>query len=489
MAVVVAKRSDDVAVDIVDQVSVVVDFDEITVLQVEEEAGPPTVTKEVLVAPDGGFGWVVACACFVISFLSAGYTRAFLAGVLKEFSSSGIGDASWIKAAPTTLPLLLAPLTGMFLERFGHRATVAMGYFLCALAMSVGSFAASVGPATSTLSVFLGLGLALANTATTDLLKKYFTSKRPLIMALNRISGLVGGLASGSWVELLIAAVGFSGTWLVWSGMFIAILFLGLRVSAKPEKHFISQMKEVPVPDTPEVEGDVVQSTSHLVALLDKMGLADVRCIAVVVKLVGILDRFVKAVLGKMGFSFLCNAQFVLVVAICISNGLGNNCFTSSSAKRAKAIELEAEYASLLPIVATCGEVVMTLAYGLLARRSPFPHVGEYSFALVVAAICGGLPHLCGGFWLLVIFAILGGMASAVMKAVPVLVLIENHGVGNLVGTLNVLKMFDGITKILYPNLASLMDDGTVAYFNGGAMGISALLGLAFSWVCLYLKK
>ena len=353
----------------------------------------------------------------------------------------------------------------MFLERFGHRATVALGYFLCALAMSLGSFAASIGPVTSLLSVFLGLGLALANTTALDCLKKYFTSKRPLAMCINKVGIILGGLASGNWVEVLIGAVGFSGTWLVWSGMFVAILFLGLRMFGNPEDHFISETKEVPVEDTPRIEEDEVVESANI-------------CV-----------RFWRLLMGKMGFGFLVNVRFVLVVAICITMGFGNSCFTSSAARRANAIDLGTDEAGWLPIIAIFGELAGTMVYGLTARRSPFPHFAEYSAALFVAAFVAGVAHLCWAFWLLVIFSILGGVANGVLKAVPVLVLIENHGVGNLVGTLNVLKMFDGITKILYPFLASLMSIETVAYFNGGAVGFSAVLGLSFSSVCFYLKK
>jgi hypothetical protein len=421
----------------------------------------PMVWETKMVAPDGGRGWHVAAACFMISFLTIGYSKAFVALVLAEYSSDDLADVSWIKAAPTSIPLVVAPLSGLFLGRFGHRATFALGYFLCVTAMCLGHFSSSTGALTRALSFLLGVGLALGSCATLDSLKKHFVLHRPAALTVNAVGGILGGMVSPYWVGGVVSALPFKLTWFVWAAVFLTILILGLRLFGDPEDHFIPVTVEVPSKDTAEVSEEVLETVEPPV------------------------NKFVRVfryVYELLGFGFLADPRFVLSLIICVGTTFGNTISAGAVVSRAKVLGVN-DFG--LPLCVGVGQLTAAFTYGLFNRRSPFTRHSEYLLALGLAALSVAFPLGCGAYWQLAAVGVFGGFFSGVLKSLPTLVLIECHGAGNLVGTLNLLKMVEGLTKLSYPSVASqFVDAEAVARFNAFGAGAAAVLGGVLHMVC-----
>lgn len=427
---------------------------------------PATVTRTTMVAPDGGFGWIVVFGCFLISFFHASYGKGFIPSFPQEFSAGGAVYMAVIKSLPTCLPAFLAPWVRVFWDRFGYRSTFGAGVFLCSLATILGYAASSAGLLTCVLSIILSTGLAGANFARLECMKKHFTPKRRhYALTLNAVGGIAGGVAAKFWVPSLVSAVGFGYTWLVWCVILVVVSGIGLLVFGRPENHFVAVVEEVPVTDATAVAVDVVQSVEEPQ-----------------------VPPFFKRMVKLLGFSYLRNPQFVMMVVICIALSCGTSISTGSVSKVAKSLGFEADRVAILAWVVTCGELVAAIGYGLMSPRKLFPRYAELTAALLVSALCAGIPYLYGAFPMLVVVAFLGGLASGMLKSLPILVLIENHGVANLVETSNLYKMVEGLAKFSVA-VGSAQVGGWFQYFSVGAVLVAAVIGVAHCLLCIRLRR
>jgi len=389
----------------------------------------PTVAGTTRFAPEGGFGWFVTAVAIAVTFFQAGFSRSLLAAILKEYRTTGLPDPAWLRAAPSVLPLLLAPFTGMILHRFGHRASAPFAYISCVLALALASLAPAGEALTIVLTLLLEFGLALANTVRLDCLKKYFIANRPLVLPFKKASALVGGIISTNWVFRMTDGVGIGGARLVWSAMFCGFLFLAILMLEKPEDHF------------PGKTGGVLASGTSVSAPASSQ--------AEVESWPAWLPNALKK---NKEFGFLADPRFPLAVVISVSLGFGAFCITSIGARRTEGLGIDVDY---LPYFASVGEIIACFLYGMLSRYSRVPRYSVYAGSLVSAAVAAGVTFWKEDFMFLCMFSAAGGIANGLLKALPSLVLIESDKASNFLATFNILDMFDGFTKLAYPFLAA----------------------------------
>ncbi|XP_037647886.1 solute carrier family 16 member 6b isoform X2 [Sebastes umbrosus] len=143
----------------------------------------PNVYPEV---PDGGWGWAVAVAFFLVEVCTYGSLKSlgvFLQDLMEEFGESN-SRVSWVISICVFIFTFTAPLSTMLSNRFGCRPVVMMGGFLISLGTVTSAFTNSINEMYITIGVVSGLGYSFAFLPTVTILAQYFSRRRALVTSV-----------------------------------------------------------------------------------------------------------------------------------------------------------------------------------------------------------------------------------------------------------------------------------------------------------------
>ncbi|KAG8191847.1 hypothetical protein JTE90_022835 [Oedothorax gibbosus] len=179
-------------------------------------------------ALDGGWGWVVVLASFMINFIADGISFSF--GILfmdfVEYFGSSKAKASWVGSIFFSMPLLAGPVASYLIDRYGCRRMCILGAL-----MSTFSFVASIW-ADSLELLFLtfslaGLGLALCYVTSIVIVAYYFEKKRSLATGLAACGTGIGTFVFPPFTIFLLEQYAWPGTLLILSGFFLNMAVFG----------------------------------------------------------------------------------------------------------------------------------------------------------------------------------------------------------------------------------------------------------------------
>ncbi|KAM6964776.1 monocarboxylate transporter 7-like [Tautogolabrus adspersus] len=137
-------------------------------------------------APDGGWGWVVAVAFFLVGVCTYGTIKSFgifLQDVMGEFGETN-SRVSWIVSICVFVMTFNAPLSAVMTNRFGFQFVVMLGGFLISIGSIATSFTRSVNQMYITYGLVAGMGYCLTFLPTLTILSQYFNRRRSLVIAV-----------------------------------------------------------------------------------------------------------------------------------------------------------------------------------------------------------------------------------------------------------------------------------------------------------------
>ncbi|XP_042360862.1 solute carrier family 16 member 6b [Plectropomus leopardus] len=143
----------------------------------------PNVYPEV---PDGGWGWAVAAAFFVVELCTYGTLKSlgvFLQDLMEEFGESN-SRVSWVISICVFIFTFSAPLSTFLSNRFGYRPVVMMGGFLTSLGTITSAFTNSINEMYITTGIISGLGYCFTFLPTVTILAQYFSRRRALVTSI-----------------------------------------------------------------------------------------------------------------------------------------------------------------------------------------------------------------------------------------------------------------------------------------------------------------
>ncbi|KAM6904752.1 solute carrier family 16 member 6b [Xenentodon cancila] len=143
----------------------------------------PKVYPEV---PDGGWGWAVAAAFFLVEACTYGVIKTlgiFLQDLMEEFGESN-SRVSWVISICAFILTFTAPLSTMLSNRFGYRPVVMVGGFLISLGTITSAFTNSINEMYITIGIISGFGHCLAFLPTVTILAQYFSRRRALFTSV-----------------------------------------------------------------------------------------------------------------------------------------------------------------------------------------------------------------------------------------------------------------------------------------------------------------
>ncbi|XP_054877090.1 monocarboxylate transporter 7-like isoform X2 [Poeciliopsis prolifica] len=159
--------------------------------------------KEYSQAPDGGWGWVVAVAFFLVEMFTYGIIKSFgifLQDMMEEFGETN-SRVSWIISICVFIMAFNSPLSSVMMNRFGFQFVVMIGGLLISTGTIATSFTTSLNQIYITYGLVTGLGYCLTFLPTVTILSKYFSRRRSLVTAL---------ASTGESLTMSVLAPGFS---------------------------------------------------------------------------------------------------------------------------------------------------------------------------------------------------------------------------------------------------------------------------------------
>lgn len=180
--------------------------------------------------PDGGWGWVVCFASFLVNMIADGITFSF--GViyvqLLEYFGEGKAKTAWIGSLFMAMPLLSGPIASFLTDRYGCRKVTIFGSVLASIGFFVSAFTDSVEMLCLTFGVFAGFGLSLCYVAAVVIVAYYFDKKRSTATGLSVCGSGIGTFLFAPLTQMVIDEYGWRGTTLIISGVFLNMSVCGM---------------------------------------------------------------------------------------------------------------------------------------------------------------------------------------------------------------------------------------------------------------------
>ncbi|XP_005669243.1 monocarboxylate transporter 11 isoform X3 [Sus scrofa] len=167
--------------------------------------------------PDGGWGWVVAAAAFVVNGLSYGLLRSLglaLPDLAEHFDRSA-QDTAWVSALALAVQQAASPVGSALSTRWGARPVVMVGGVLTSLGFVFSAFARSLLHLYLGLGVLAGAGWALVFAPALGTLSRYFSRRRVLAVGLALTGNGASSLLLAPALQLLLDHFGWRGALLL----------------------------------------------------------------------------------------------------------------------------------------------------------------------------------------------------------------------------------------------------------------------------------
>ena len=214
------------------------------------------------VAPDGGWGWVIVFASFLVNMIADGVT--FSVGVMfvdfqKEFAHSKFRTAGVIGLFHA-IPLLSGPIASALTDRYGCRKVTIAGSIIATIGFLLSSLANSLEVLYLTFGIISGFGLSLCYVAALVIVAYYFERRRSFATGISVCGSGVGTFVFAPLTRILIEEYGWRGACVILAGCFLNMCVCGAlfrdlewtvrRRKRKKMKHKLSITKSIsPIPD------------------------------------------------------------------------------------------------------------------------------------------------------------------------------------------------------------------------------------------------
>ncbi|XP_011873575.1 PREDICTED: uncharacterized protein LOC105565193 [Vollenhovia emeryi] len=179
--------------------------------------------------PDGGWGWVVVAASFMVNLIADGITFSF--GVIYveflNYFGGGKSKTAWIGSLFMAMPLLSGPVASFLTDRYGCRKVTVAGSFLATVGFVVSSYANSMEVLIFTFGIVAGFGLSLCFVAAVVIVAYYFDKKRSFATGLSVCGSGIGTFIFAPVTQYLLAEYGWRGTTLILAGLFSNLAVCG----------------------------------------------------------------------------------------------------------------------------------------------------------------------------------------------------------------------------------------------------------------------
>jgi len=165
--------------------------------------------------PEGGWGWVVVTAAFLVICVIDGVGYSFgiyLLPLLDDKIADGRGILSMAGSLQVGCYGFSSPLVAFLVDKFGARKCCMLGAVISALGLLTASFATGIVTLLIGYSIITGLGFGLMYLPACCIPTQHFTKRRSLATGLVLCAAGVGTFAVAPLAQELLAVWGWRGS-------------------------------------------------------------------------------------------------------------------------------------------------------------------------------------------------------------------------------------------------------------------------------------
>ncbi|MBN3313516.1 MOT7 protein, partial [Atractosteus spatula] len=399
--------------------------------------------------PDGGWGWVVAVAFFIVEVFTYGVIKSFgifLQDIMSHFNESN-SRVSWVISICVFVMTFTAPLSSVMSNRFGYRPVVMLGGFLISLGTIAAAFTNSIVEMYIAVGIISGLGYCLTFLPTVTILSQYFTKRRSLVTAVASTGESFSVFAFAPAFTALKDQIGWRYCLVVIGALQSSIILCGLLlrpITIKPKPVEEEESKD----PTPETE----QPKPLRAKLLDFTVLKD--CSFIFYALFGLF--------ATLGFF----APQLYVIELSVSRGI------------------EREQAAYMLCAMAVAEIFGRISIGWVLNKRPIRKIYILLICVVLLALVLLIFTFVTDFWGLMICCMLYGFLLGTVASTHIPMLAEDDVVGidrmpSAVGVYVFIQSFAGLAG---PPLGGFLVDKTQNY---GSAFYSCAVGMGLGAVFL----
>ncbi|KAB0802053.1 hypothetical protein PPYR_04239 [Photinus pyralis] len=212
---------------------------------------------EIVVPPDGGWGWVVVIASFLCNMVVDGIVYAFgmfLEDISKEFDVSE-AKVSLVGSLLSGFYLMVGPFTSALANRYGFRLVAIVGSVLSAIVFGLSYFATDIIYLCVVYGIIGGIGFGLIYVPAVITVGFYFEKFRALATGIAVCGSGAGTFVFAPLCAALIKTIGWRCTIIAQALMILTcILFASTFRPVKPTK--LKNLKNKDEQEKPELVMD-----------------------------------------------------------------------------------------------------------------------------------------------------------------------------------------------------------------------------------------
>ncbi|XP_032818969.1 monocarboxylate transporter 12-like [Petromyzon marinus] len=439
--------------------------------------------------PDGGWGWMVVLACFIVNVCTRAVTRC-ISIFFMEFQSHFQKDyatTAWINSMVDCLTMLCAPIGSLLSSHFGCRATVMAGGLFSSAGFIMASFATSIEMLYVFLGVFAGFGFSLCYSPSIVMVTKYFRRRRALATGLAMSGSGVGTFLLAPLVQYLLDVFSWRGALLL-LGAFVSnlcvcgALLRPIHLQAELEPSVGNGNNGTDARAVPPVFRTDPGMEAWTVAMA---GPPDRGCSAGAGACArGAWGRLVNAA-GKLrrNYGFVVQREFVVFWASVMLMAYGCSTPFVYLVPYAQSHGVPPGMAALLLSVLGIVDIAGNISYGWLTDRpSVRKHRGLfYMVAVGLEGVWSLLLPLMASFPLLMVYAVLYGYFDGAYVTLISVVTADLVGPVHVSSAVGLVFFMHAVPYLIAPPVAGWLVDITGTYtaaflVSGMAMILSALL-------------
>ncbi|XP_056138380.1 monocarboxylate transporter 2 [Lampris incognitus] len=451
-------------------------------------------------APDGGYGWFIVLACFLVFGLTFGVIKAF--GVfyveIHQYFDTTATAASWITSIAVATIHVAAPIAAALSARYSHRAVVMTGGLLCSLGMLTGAYVSNLMELYITVGFWNGFGYALTWTPTVTMLGSYFDKKRPLANALASTGECVLTFLLTPLFQLLIDTFSWRGAMLLLGGLQLNLCVCGMLLRplkiTREVNHFTEgKDKEggLVLELCPMMDGDLEQNKPN--ALEDRTtdtGPEEIPNInakaQAKAKAKDWRIRLQMKVLPYVDYTLITNARFFVYSMFGVFAALGFFAPSLFLVPYARSQGIEEYQAAALISISAALDLTGRLFSGWIANLRLMETVQQLIITVILQGTVLLFCPLASSFSELAVFSTVYGLAYGATVSIHITVLAEVVGVERLGSALGFFMLIRSSGGLLGPPIAGLLIDRMSDYGTGFLMAGVALIVSALFLLLLH---
>lgn len=455
-------------------------------------------------APDGGYGWVVLAASFLVSFILDGvmYSFGIILDGIKANLKAPDAEANLLSSLNTGFLFCSGPIVAGLANNFGCRAVVMGGAVVTSIMYIITAFAPNIYVMMATYGVIGGVSTGCTYIASLIIIAEYFDKKRGIATGITMAGSGVGSFVFAPLVGYIIETNDWKFTMSICACIIFQTCVCGAFLrplekspsSSKPKPVELKDLKQKGVgseesSNLAEVMGSkqIVQTFGGSVVSLNMEKLPLHQRNAFLRISYGILKEMTdfRLLWKNLGFLLITLSNFFLFTGyftpfLYITKLAQDNGFSKGQA-------------SFLISIIGIVNIPARMLYGFIADRKFISAINLNTFSVMIATIpLFFYKAVQSYYWGQVLFSVLFAVGIAGMNSLTTMYLVDLVGMKKFSNATGIINLFRGFGCFLGPFLggaiATKFGEVNSFFFSGICFIVGLVLTLVVSFLS-YFKK